>query len=164
MVAYETNGARRNRQSRGRASSGRVERARRPASPPAGRAPCGAPSRAAAGGPSGGTPPSRAGSLASRRAPPARSGRPSARHLGHGIAPALLVEPVEVLDDAPRVVDDMVLMHEDRYPSLSGQIGHLVAVAPPDRHSQLLEVDPGAPQPAGDLAAPAQPVGRRLAA
>lgn len=62
------------------------------------------------------------------------------------------------------VMDDLVAMYEYRYPALAGEILDFGPVALEEGYPHLLVVDAQAAQPACDLAAAADEVGRRLAA
>src|SRR3712207_7336408 len=55
-----------------------------------------------------------------------------------------------------RSVHDVIAVDQDGDPALAGQLVDLVAVAPADRHALLGVLDPGAAQPARDLAARAE--------
>jgi hypothetical protein len=74
------------------------------------------------------------------------------------------VEPFQVLQDAVRVVDDLVAVYEDGYPALPRQLLDLGPVALQEGHADLLELDARRAQAPRDLAAAADEVGRRLAA
>src|SRR5687768_9606152 len=72
--------------------------------------------------------------------------------------------PAQVLDDPVRIADGLAAEDGDGDVRLAGQRGDLLAVAPPPRHADLVEVLPLPLQLARDAPARAQPVGRGAAA
>src|SRR6185503_3728707 len=79
---------------------------------------------------------------------------------GCGLVVAVVsIEPFEVLHYPVRVVDHVVSVHEDRYPSLPGQLLDLGPVAFQERNPDLVEVHLHRPHPASHLATSADQIG-----